>query len=139
MFAFAKAFLAGSPWDKRLPESPPLNAAQEYALAVLENKFDQHSLRLSRNRGDILFLNNLSILHARESFSDDPSIGMSRHLLSMMLRDAPRAWRQPFELFKYSELRFSRTAARAMVTLDQFDAHLRSLELGGVPGPKAHD
>lgn len=45
--------------------------------------------------GDLLFFNNLGMLHARDAFVDNVEVGQKRHLLRILLRNESRAWGLP--------------------------------------------
>ncbi len=48
--------------------------------------------RLDRQQGDMQFINNLSIMHARGAYQGSNGKPSSRHLLRMFLRDPEHAW-----------------------------------------------
>lgn len=58
-----------------LPRSsniPPITEAQAEALDALHFLAEKHAVSLDFKKGDIQFVNNLSILHARDGFKDTP-------------------------------------------------------------------
>jgi hypothetical protein len=58
-------------WDcKRSANIPPLTEAQAEALDAVHFTAEKHAISLDFHKGDIQFANNLSILHAREAFTD---------------------------------------------------------------------
>jgi hypothetical protein len=73
---------------------PSLSPDQIHALAVVEDLARRFSAKLDRKEGDIQYINNLSIMHARAAYGANrqPS---TRHLLRMFLRDPERAWEKP--------------------------------------------
>ncbi|CAG9950308.1 unnamed protein product [Clonostachys rosea f. rosea IK726] len=81
---FATAFLKGSSYIPRQTDSPDSQC--------IKKKLSKYFFRLS---GDMLFVNNLCILHARDSFVNDGASGKTRRLMSLMLRDPELAWRKP--------------------------------------------
>lgn len=87
---FSRGFVAGHPKLPRSENAPPLSDLQLAALGALAKVAREHSLRLELSSGDILFINNLSIMHGREAFIDDET--SRRHILRMWLRDAERSW-----------------------------------------------
>jgi hypothetical protein len=120
---FASAFLQGSSYLPRLPEGLFITEAQQHAITVLLEVCRQHCVALDQVRGDILFVNNLSILHAREEFVDEPSTGRSRHLLSMMLRDPDLAWPKHATVGKYIDERFAKLeGAKFFGTVGEWEA-----------------
>jgi len=57
-----------------LPRSkkiPPITEAQAEALDALHFLGQKYSLGLNFQKGDIQYINNLSIFHARDGFRDD--------------------------------------------------------------------
>ncbi|CAH0020748.1 unnamed protein product [Clonostachys rhizophaga] len=92
---FATAFLKGSSYIPRQADSPDLTVQEEEAIKILLQVSRKHSMRLSQAPGDMLFVNNLCILHARDSFINDGASGKTRRLMSLMLRDPELAWRKP--------------------------------------------
>jgi alpha-ketoglutarate-dependent taurine dioxygenase len=49
---------------------PPITEAQAEALDALEFCADENCLSLDFRKGDIQYINNLSIMHARDSYRD---------------------------------------------------------------------
>jgi hypothetical protein len=64
-----------------------LTDLQREALDVVQEIGERESLRLSMdfNEGDIQFINNHQILHAREDFIDHEDPKLKRHLLRMWI------------------------------------------------------
>ncbi|KAF2464862.1 Clavaminate synthase-like protein [Lindgomyces ingoldianus] len=91
-----KAPLLGSPRIPRSSEMPSLTKEQLHALEVVEGLARRFSTRLDRRIGDLQYINNLSIMHARSAYSaraSPPHDG--RHLLRMFLRDPRNMWAKP--------------------------------------------
>jgi len=96
MCQLVKAPLLGSPKIPRSKSMPPLSTDQAYALQLVEELARRFGTKLDRRTGDIQFIHNLSIMHARSAYGAKPSQGKSaRHLLRMFLRDPENAWRKP--------------------------------------------
>lgn len=95
IFAFSRRILTGSKVSPRSKTIPPMTDAQADALDALHFTAEKHSLTLDNKRGDILFWNNMSILHAREGFTDGTSRDQKRHLLRLWLRSEEHAWETP--------------------------------------------
>ncbi|KAH9996734.1 Clavaminate synthase-like protein [Xylariaceae sp. FL0662B] len=72
---------------------PRLRPDQEAALAVLQTAARKHRIRLETRPGDIIFLNNLALLHGRESYQDSAS--STRHLVRLWLRNSQLGWNIP--------------------------------------------
>jgi len=76
---------------------------------MIEEIARKHSLPLNSKRGDIAYINNLCIMHARDSFDLDSkgnSLPSKRHLVKMMLKDPELSWDLPASLSWYPELVF---------------------------------
>jgi TfdA family taurine catabolism dioxygenase TauD len=105
---FATAFLKGSPYVPRLGDDA-LSDAQEHALDILLHACRKHSMPIEPQQGDMLFVNNFAILHARERFVDGVEEGKLRHLLSVMLRDREQAWPKPNKVAVPVAKKFAKT------------------------------
>lgn len=89
----------------RSPELPPITPAQIDALDSVHYYAAKNAVVLDIKPGDIMYINNMSILHGRESYEhafDDEADGKKgwhkegeRHLLKFFLRDPKRAWNMP--------------------------------------------
>jgi hypothetical protein len=90
--------LTGNSIHPRPNHLPPISQQQLQALDDLENAARQVPLEIKTRFGDIHFVNNLFILHRRESFLDDIQTGAKRHLLRMRLRDDTLGWELPISL-----------------------------------------
>jgi hypothetical protein len=55
----------------RTPGIPPITEAQAEALDALHFLAEEHALGLNFQKGDIQFINNLSIFHGRDGFRDE--------------------------------------------------------------------
>ncbi|KAF2689291.1 taurine catabolism dioxygenase TauD [Lentithecium fluviatile CBS 122367] len=86
-----KAPLLGSSRIPRDASMPPLSAEQLHALHAVEELAKKHCVLLDRQKGDIQFVNNLSIMHARSAYGTS-SKRSTRHLLRMFLRDPENEW-----------------------------------------------
>lgn len=93
MCQIVRAPLLGSPRIPRSDSMPKLNADQLHALEAVENLAKKYSVKLDRQNGDIQFIHNLSIMHARSAYGAGGK--SSRHLLRMFLRDPEKAWEKP--------------------------------------------
>ncbi|RHZ53056.1 hypothetical protein CDV55_104672 [Aspergillus turcosus] len=77
---------------------PPLSAAQREALQVLEDTCLANALHMVLEVGDIQFLANSHVLHARTAYTDGPPPAPRRHLLRLWLAtpEDEGGWRLPF-------------------------------------------
>ncbi|RMZ83944.1 hypothetical protein DV737_g1373, partial [Chaetothyriales sp. CBS 132003] len=64
------------------------------ALDAVHFTADNHSLSLQLEKGDMQFINNLAVFHAREAFKDGAD-SQKRHLIRMWLRNEGLAWTTP--------------------------------------------
>lgn len=71
---------------------PHMTPRQKDALAVLQATAQKHQIRLETQVGDLVFINNLGLLHARESYKDGYC---SRHLVRLWLRNTRLGWAIP--------------------------------------------
>ncbi|KAI0855004.1 hypothetical protein F4860DRAFT_58924 [Xylaria cubensis] len=104
---FATAFLIGSSYIPRLPDGPSISPAQQTAIDELLRLSRENALALDSAKGDVLFANNMALVHARDNFIDDSSTGEVRHLLSVMLRDSEKAWPKDASVANMIDRKFS--------------------------------
>ncbi|KAI8711770.1 TauD domain-containing protein [Fusarium sp. LHS14.1] len=84
---FAKAYVANHPQYPMNKGSPSLSPSQEDALKILTETARRHSLQLDTKAGDLVLVNNLAMMHARDAFVDDVVSGDVRHVLRLWLQD----------------------------------------------------
>lgn len=144
--ALAKTFLVGSEVYPLTADAPPLSKEQTRALEVMTRLCQENSFKVSQNPGDILFVNNLSILHARDSYENGRQPGTARRLLNLMLRDTAMAWDQP----KDSRTEFEGEIhilpdEQVLWTIGEWEAHTHGNTPQIAPGarvaatPQSHD
>ena len=77
---------------------PPLSEAQEKAARVLEETCLRLSLHMILEIGDIQFLSNAHVLHARTAYKDYPPPAPRRHLMRLWLStpEDEGGWKLPF-------------------------------------------
>lgn len=75
---------------------PPITEAQAEALDALEFYARSEALALDFQKGDIQYINNMSLFHARDGYKDSDS--QRRHLLRLWLRDEEYGWQIPDKL-----------------------------------------
>jgi alpha-ketoglutarate-dependent taurine dioxygenase len=93
---FVPQSLVGLPNMARATELPPLAPLQYEALEAVQRISEKHQLALSFEPGDLTFINNWAILHAREAFRDD--LVNQRYLVRMWLKNDLLAWKLPHPL-----------------------------------------
>ncbi|KAA8646027.1 TauD/TfdA family dioxygenase [Aspergillus tanneri] len=73
-----------------------LSVKQAEALDSLHFLAEKFHISMQLRKGDMQFINNLSILHSRKGYKDGPQ--HKRHLLRLWLRDPSNAWPTPEKL-----------------------------------------
>ncbi|KAF2031721.1 Clavaminate synthase-like protein [Setomelanomma holmii] len=113
----------------RDPSIPALSEAQAEALDALHFIAEKHGLGLDFKKGDVQFVNNLSIFHARDGFANSPE--KQRHLVRLWLRDPELAWRIPETLRgRWDKVYEGMGEGRAESQVWPLDAYIRSASLG---------
>ncbi|KAJ6120974.1 hypothetical protein N7523_005254 [Penicillium sp. IBT 18751x] len=93
LIQYARRYFTGFQAQPRSKNIPPITEAQAEALDALHFLAEKHRAALDFQKGDVQYVNNLSIFHARNWFRDEP--GKQRHLLRLWLRDPENAWETP--------------------------------------------
>ncbi|KAJ5247595.1 hypothetical protein N7468_002578 [Penicillium chermesinum] len=96
LIQYARRYFTGFLARPRSDGIPPISEAQAEALDALHFLAEEHRASLGFRKGDIQYVNNLSIFHARNGFRDGP--GKERHLVRIWLRDPENAWETPKQL-----------------------------------------
>ncbi|TLD19289.1 hypothetical protein PspLS_09882 [Pyricularia sp. CBS 133598] len=75
---------------------PTLTQVQRDALAVFDQVAHKHKISVAAQAGDIIFVNNLALVHARDAYTDEEAAGgQRRHAVRMWLHDEKLAWSRP--------------------------------------------
>ncbi|KAJ8123945.1 hypothetical protein ONZ43_g218 [Nemania bipapillata] len=90
---YARRYFVGFGALPRNPNIPPITEAQAEALDTLHFLGDKFCVNTDFQKGDIQYINNLAIFHARDGFTDTPE--KQRHLIRLWLRDPENAWETP--------------------------------------------
>ncbi|KZP02489.1 Clavaminate synthase-like protein [Athelia psychrophila] len=90
---YSRRALTGFQGLPRSADIPPISEAHAEALDTLHFLAEKYALSLDFQKGDIQYVNNLSIFHARDGFRDDKE--NTRHLLRLWLRNEELAWKIP--------------------------------------------
>lgn len=72
LIQYARRYFTGFMAQPRSTNIPPITEAQAEALDALHFLAEKHSASLGFQKGDIQYVNNLSIFHARNGFTDGP-------------------------------------------------------------------
>lgn len=75
---------------------PSLRPEQVDALAMVQKAARRHQTKISSCTGDMIFVNNWSLLHAREEYDDDAT--SARHVVRLWLHDSEIGWQVPPEM-----------------------------------------
>lgn len=89
-----KAPLVGGAKLPRSESMPALTSEQLHALDAVEQLAQRFCAKVDRQSGDIQFINNLSIMHARSAYGNTGQRS-TRHLLRMFMRDDEDVWMKP--------------------------------------------
>ncbi|KAF4123821.1 Taurine catabolism dioxygenase TauD, TfdA family [Geosmithia morbida] len=90
---YARRSLVGFGALPRGTNVPPITEAQAEALDTLHFTGEKYCVNTKFQKGDIQYINNLAIFHARDGFVDQGE--NQRHLLRLWLRDPENAWPTP--------------------------------------------
>lgn len=107
-------------WQAFIESPDLLSPAQKRALETVQKIAEQVCLELDHEAGDIQFINNLALLHARNSFED--SSGMTRHIMRLGLRDRQNGWALPERYKELTESAFRRAGDQNIPVCD-FDPY----------------
>lgn len=77
---------------------PVLTDVQKHALEAVSESACRSEVQLKLQTGDLLFFNNLALLHRRDAYKDDER--SSRHLVRLWLRSQTFGWSIPDSLYK---------------------------------------
>lgn len=72
LIQYARRYFTGFLSQPRSEDIPPISEAQAEALDTLHFLAEKHRASLGFQKGDIQYVNNLSIFHARNWFRDEP-------------------------------------------------------------------
>ncbi|KAI0390168.1 TfdA family taurine catabolism dioxygenase TauD [Xylariaceae sp. FL0594] len=93
---YARRYFVGFGALPRATGIPPITEAQAEALDALHFLGERYCVNTDFRRGDVQYVNNLAVFHARDGFVDTPE--KRRHLLRLWLRDPELAWESPRNL-----------------------------------------
>jgi Taurine catabolism dioxygenase TauD, TfdA family len=88
--------LLGSFTSPRSKGIPDLTNEQVEALNAMHFVAEEHGVTIKLEKGDVMFWNNLGLLHCRNGFTD--SAEHKRHLVRLWLHSENNAWSIPQEL-----------------------------------------
>jgi hypothetical protein len=86
---------------------------QAEALDMVHYIAEEHGITMTLKSGDMLFYNNLAVLHGRNAFTDAETGDHRRHILRLWVRNEERAWQTPKELAREWHLVYGESERRA--------------------------
>jgi len=93
LLRFSRYPLTG--WQrKRNPNLPAPTPAQLEAIDAVQFTAMTNAITLPVIKGDLLFVNDMALMHAREGF-DEEGVYLKRHLVKMFFRDPEKDWSIP--------------------------------------------
>lgn len=110
-------------WQAFIENPELLSPAQKRALETVQRIAEEVSIELDHQAGDIQFVNNLAILHARNSFRDSPE--KARHILRLGLRDPEKGWILPEQYRSRTESAFKSLEHQCIPVCD-FDPYFKT-------------
>lgn len=124
---YARRTFTGFQGLPRSSSIPPITEAQAEALDALHFLAEKYALGLDFKKGDVQFVNNLSVFHARDGFTNTEE--KQRHLVRLWLRDEENAWALP----KALDERWDKVFKNVTVEKQVFppEPYIRSASLGG--------
>lgn len=93
VFTYSRFPMAGSQGRSRNPALPPATARQIEAMDTVQYALRRNAVALPWRKGDMVFLNDMAIMHARAPFREGGAL--QRHLLKFYLRDPRQEWPIP--------------------------------------------
>ena len=90
---YARRYFTGFGALPRSPDIPPITEAQAEALDAIHFLGEKFNVGLDFRQGDVQYVNNLAVFHARDGFTD--TVEQKRHLVRLWLRDPEYAWQTP--------------------------------------------
>lgn len=97
--------VAGFGKKQRNPALPPLTEAQVDALNTVQVLATANAVPLPMAKGDMIFVNDMAVMHGREGYSDGDA-PVKRHLLKFHLRDPEQDWPIPDGVKEYWKWRY---------------------------------
>ncbi|KAI5855093.1 Clavaminate synthase-like protein [Durotheca rogersii] len=116
---YGRRYFVGFGALPRRPTIPPITEAQAEALDALHFLSERFCVNTGFRKGDIQYINNLALLHARDGFTDTPE--KTRHLLRLWLRDPEYAWLIPQAWeYRWEQLYGGVTPEKQVLPLEPF-------------------
>ncbi|PSN59647.1 Clavaminate synthase-like protein, partial [Corynespora cassiicola Philippines] len=94
-FCFSRQKITGSEHYPLSPTLPAMSEEEAEALDMVHYIAEDHGLTMSLRPGDMLFYNNLAVLHGRNAFTNNETGTHRRHILRLWVRNEEHAWQTP--------------------------------------------
>jgi hypothetical protein len=111
--------ITGSIPTPRHDGAPPITEEQAEALDYVHFLAERFCLEINWEIGDMRFINNLCILHRRDSFQDSPT--SKRHLVRLFLRNEELGWHLPEEMRIMCEEGFGQENDEGLGNMEMMD------------------
>lgn len=119
LLQYGRRYFVGFGQLPRNPEIPPISEAQAEALDALHFLGEKFCVNTHFEKGDIQYVNNLALFHARDGFVDGEE--QRRHLLRLWLRDPEYAWKTPEVIeWRWKQLYEGITPEKELLPLEPF-------------------
>ncbi|KAH8843672.1 hypothetical protein MCOR07_005398 [Pyricularia oryzae] len=119
LLQYARRYLVGFGALPRSADVPPITEAQAEALDALHFLGERFHVATDFRKGDMQYVNNLAVFHARDGFRD--TVDKQRHLVRLWLRDPENAWQTPERLrTRWSRLYDGVTPESQVLPLEAF-------------------
>ncbi|KAL8377695.1 hypothetical protein RB595_008402 [Gaeumannomyces hyphopodioides] len=113
LLQYARRTFVGFGALPRGADVPALSEAQAEALDALHFLGERFHVATDFRKGDMQYVNNVAVFHARDAFTDTPE--KQRHLVRLWLRDPEYAWDTPEKLRQRWEGVYAGVTAEAQV------------------------
>ncbi|KIW34525.1 uncharacterized protein PV07_01301 [Cladophialophora immunda] len=119
LLQYARRYFTGFGALPRSTAIPPITEAQAEALDAIHFLGERFNVELDFQQGDIQYVNNLAVFHARDGFKDTEE--RQRHLVRLWLRDPEYCWETPNALkSKWAQLYHGVTPDRQVFPLEPY-------------------
>jgi hypothetical protein len=116
---YSGAMVGANPDYPLSSNAPKLSKRQVEALDKLNNAAKRVSFIIPHKPGDLLFINNYALLHARSSFED--SSRQRRHLLRSWFHDTEKGWTSAPALQRRNDIFELPSGNQMLYTAEEWD------------------
>jgi Taurine catabolism dioxygenase TauD, TfdA family len=140
---YAATFLGGNKKYPLSSNAPPLSKQQLHAMKALQEAAREVCVRLTPKAGDMLFMNNYGLMHARDMFVDSVTDQQKkRYIMRLWLHDDHKGWESASALKRNLDQNFDLPPEKqGLMTGNEWDKLPRSWRVKdmGVSGNDCHD